>query len=214
MQASSGVSKPQETVEEKVDQKPYLIIVFITSIIFRVLSVTPVINFIPVYLTKGFSLNPENAAQASALYFLGCMLGSYISGRVSRQTGPFKPILIFTGLLVPIVYFLSLPTPLWLAVALIFALGISAGGCVPTQNLMLGILGSRMAKGGLFGFFMSVTTIANSLSPAMFGLISDKWGLRAGIKIFTLPGLTGFCILLMLAIFSPVSLSGKRQTIQ
>jgi len=183
---------------------PALLILFIVSIIIRVISVTPVLNFIPVYLNREFGLKPQTAAYGSAFYFLGNLFGAGFSGRLSERFGPLRPLILFTAMIGPVIFLLGLSLPLWVTLLLLIALGITGGGCIPVQNLALGVLGSSIAKGGLFGFFMSITTIANAISPGIFGVASDAWGLNSTVKVFAFPAFISFAILLSLFLFTEI----------
>jgi MFS family permease len=211
MKVGTGTPQPV-TAQKGKERNSSLILLFIMSIILRVLSVTPVLNFIPVYLNRELGLLPRTAALASALYFCGNMIGAFLSGRISERFGPFRPILVFTGLIVPIIFLLGLSVPLWATLLLFVLLGITGGGCIPAQNLMLGLLGSRFSKGGLFGFFMGITTVANAISPALFGIASDAWGIHRAMRVFSAPSLAGFVILGSLSVATTVVALSKEST--
>lgn len=64
---------------------------------------------------------------------------------------------------------------------------------MPSRNMLFAVFGKQMGSGRVFGIVMAISTIVHSISPALFGVIADQWGLRAAVRVFTLPVILG-CI--------------------
>ncbi len=85
------------------------------------------------FMSEVYGLHAEAAAASISILFVGCMLGSIFFGWISDFTGKRKPPMILSGLfslaiLLMILYIVNIP--LFLANALLFALGFAAQGPV------------------------------------------------------------------------------------
>jgi dipeptide/tripeptide permease len=61
---------------------------------------------------------------------------------------------------------------------------------------VLSALGSRFGRGAAFGLLLAVISLVGALSPALFGLLADRLGLEAAMRLFALPALAGWLLLL------------------
>jgi fucose permease len=57
-------------------------------------------------------------------------------------------------------------------------------------------LGSRFGSGATFGLLMAVISLIGAFSPALFGLLADHLGLTGAMRLFALPALAGWLLLL------------------
>jgi len=175
---------------------------FLLSCLLRFLSVTAVINFLPTYLTMERHLSPSLAAYAAAFLFAGGNLSSLLMGRAADRYPPLAVLLVSAGGIAPLIFLFSLPLPLWAALGALFLLGGFQSGGGPAQNVILARLGSRLGRGTVFGLLMAIISLIGALSPALFGLLADRLGLAATMKLFALPALAGW---LTLAAFTRVT---------
>lgn len=164
-----------------------LFVLFLLTIILRVASVMAVLNFLPTIFTDHFGLPANRAAWATGLFFAGGILGSFTASKFSRPDRSYR-ILVFGSLIIaPLIALLALKAPLPVHFAVIVVFGSFASGLVINQNLILTTLGSRFGKGEAFGILMAVSTLSQSVSPALFGLSVDKWGFPPALLIFSVP---------------------------
>ena len=164
-----------------------------TSSMLLFLSITAVMNFMPTFFVKEIGLSPALASYTSGFYFFGGMITALLAGLWIDRHSPVWAYLILCGLMVPLVLFFSLPLPAWMLPPLLILLGACAGAFMPSRNMLFAVFGKKMGSGRVFGIVMAISTIVQSISPALFGIIADHWGLRVAVRVFTLPGLLG-CI--------------------
>jgi len=168
-------------------------ILLCTSSMLLFLSITAVMNFMPTFFVKELGLSPALASYTSGFYFFGGMITALLAGRWVDRHSPVWAYLILCALMIPLVLFFSLPLPGWMLPPLLVLLGACSGAFMPSRNMLFAVFGKQMGSGRVFGIVMAISTIVHSISPALFGLIADQWGLRAAIRVFTLPVILG-CI--------------------
>ncbi len=168
-------------------------ILLCTSSMLLFLSITAVMNFMPTFFVKEIGLSPALASYTSAFYFFGGMITALLAGRWVDRHSPVWAYLILCVLMIPLVLFFSLPLPGWMLPPLLVLLGACAGAFMPSRNMLFAVFGKQMGSGRVFGIVMAMSTIVHSISPALFGVIADQWGLRAAIRVFILPVILG-CI--------------------
>ena len=170
-------------------------ILFIISVILRVISVTALLNFLPTIFVKFFGMAEGPAAYATAFYFAGGIGGSIIAGRLSNRFNSFAIIIggtIFIGFTMLILAG-NLPAVLYLIIVALF--GASASGCIINQNLLMRKLGGTLGTGEIFGILMGTMTVASAFSPALFGIILDLTNYRHALMLFSMPLIVSVIIL-------------------
>lgn len=176
-----------------------LFVLFLFTIILRVASVMAVLNFLPTIFTDHFGLQANRAAWATGLFFAGGILGSFAASRFSRPDRSYRILVLGSLIIAPLIAMLALNVPLPVRFAVIVIFGSFASGLVINQNLILTTLGSRFGKGEAFGMLMAVSTLSQSISPALFGLTVDKWGFPPALLIFSLPVILSAALLTVLS---------------
>jgi MFS family permease len=161
----------------------------------RFLSTTAVTNFLPTYLAMGRQLPPGLAAYVTGLLYAGSAAVVWW-GAVADRGPPLTVLLLASGALAPLVFVFSLRLPFWALLPLLFLFGGFNAGCSPAQNLVLAALGSRAGSGAVFGLLLALIALIGALSPALFGLLADQLGLEAAMRLFALPALAGWLLLL------------------
>ena len=184
-------------------------VIFLLVIILRYIGMAAVVNFTPTYLVREFGLDPSLASYATGIYFLGGLLFTPFAGRTSDRWGPFQVLMLITGLLGPCIFLLSTPSQTWVVLLLLFPVGVCYIAAAPAQNMLIARLGDRMGKGEAFGFVSGVIAAIFSISALLFGAAADRVGLRLSIRLFSLPVLFSFILLVALWFFydrkAPVS---------
>jgi MFS family permease len=167
---------------------------FLVASAFRFLSTTAVTSFLPTYLAMGRQLPPSLAAYVSGFLYAGGFTVLFW-GPFSDRASPMAVLLLASGALAPLIFAFSLPLPIWAVLPLLALLGAFHAGTSPAQNLVLSALGSRFGSGAVFGLLLAILSIIGALSPALFGLLADRLGLAAAMRLFALPALVGWLLL-------------------
>ncbi len=175
---------------------PPALVFFLASCALRFLSTTAVVNFLPTFLAQGRNLPPSLAAFVSAFLFIGGTPSVVLFGGAADRLEPMRVLLLASGLLAPLILLLSFRLPLWAMLPVLLAFGAMHAGCSPAQNLILSRLGARLGRGAVFGILLSLLGLLGAVSPALFGLLADRFGLDVTMKLFTLPALAGWLVLL------------------
>jgi MFS family permease len=175
--------------------RPGALVFFLASCALRFLSVTAVINFMPTYLSMGRRLPPSLAAYVSGFLFVGGA-AVVLWGRVADRAPPLAVLLLASGTIAPLILVFSLDLPLWAVLPVLFLFGAFQSGCGPAQNLVLSALGARFGRGAVFGLLLAIIAFIGALSPALFGLLADRLGLAATMRLFALPALAGWLVLI------------------
>ena len=162
-------------------------VLFLLSVILRVISVTAVVNFLPTIFVRYFGFMESSAAYGTAFYFAGGIAGCLVAGRISRRFN-FFAVLTFASALIAIsilIFALGLPKPVY--PVMVAFLGFIGAVCVINQNLLMPHLGGNLGKGELFGILMGVMTITSAVSPTLFGMVIDQAGFNKAFLVFSLP---------------------------
>jgi len=184
--------KPQGSVSgSKSSTGVGLFTLLCTSSMLIFLSITAVMNFMPTYFVREIGLSPALASYTSGFYFFGGMITALLAGLSLDRWNPVWAYLILCVLLAPLVFILGLPLPGWMLPLLLVLLGACAGAFMPSRNVLFSLFGKQMGSGQVFGIAMAISTIVHSISPALFGIIADRTGLRTAISFFTIPVVLG-----------------------
>ena len=172
------------------------LVFFLVASGLRFLTTTAVTNFLPTYLAMGRQLPPSLAAYVTGLVFAG---GAAVVwwGAVADRGPPLTVLLLASAALAPLVFVFSLRLPFWAILPVLLLFGAFNAGCGPAQNLLLSALGSRAGSGAVFGLLLAVISLIGALSPALFGLLADHLGLETTMRLFALPALAGWLLLLV-----------------
>ena len=190
---ASLASPASRAPEPREASRTGALLFFLCSCALRFLSVTAVVNFMPTYLAMGRQLPPSLAAYGAGFLFAG---GAAVVfwGRAADRGAPLSVLHITSGALAPLILLFSLPMPIWAALLVLVLFGVFQSGCSPAQNLLLSFLGSRLGSGTVFGILLAVLSLIGALSPALFGLLADRLGLAAAMRLFALPVLAGWLV--------------------
>jgi MFS family permease len=173
-------------------------VLFLLVVTFRFLGLIAVINFTPTYLVRAIGVSKSIASWATGVYFLGGLVFTPIAGKLCDRWGPFQVLLVTTGLVTPFIFLVGTSSPLWALILYLLPIGACYYGVGPATDILIARLGSRMGKGEAFGYMVAVISVAFSLSPLLFGAVADRIGLTATIRLFSLPLLVSFILLLIL----------------
>ena len=137
------------------------------------------LTFVPfVLIEKGAAT--EAVGFSLALVFAGGAAGKLICGLVAERLGILRTV-VLTELVTTVLILGVLAVPLSGAMILLPVVGVALNG---TSSVLYGTVGdfvhsSRQARA--FGLFYTFGTGAGVMSPFLFGLMSDAWGLEAAM---------------------------------
>lgn len=173
-------------------------ILFLLSVILRVMSVTALLNFLPTIFVKFFGLEPSRAAYATAFFFAGGIFGALVTGRLSERYNSFGIILVGTVFIGFTMLILAGSLPVWFYIIIVTLFGAFVSSCIINQNLLISRLGGKLGRGEVFGILMGTMTITAALSPTLFGFVIDSLGYKQALNIFSLPLVLSIIILVFL----------------
>ncbi|QEN06513.1 MFS transporter [Oceanispirochaeta crateris] len=176
--------------------------ILLLSVIFRVFSVTAVLNFLPTIFVSFLGYQGDRASYVTAFYFAGGLAGSLIAGRISDKFNSFIILITGTILIIPSLLFFSMELPGWFYFVPVSLFGCFASACIINQNLLIGRMGKSLGKGEVFGILMGAMTITSSLSPALFGLLIDHIGYSTALILFLIPLIISSFLLIFLKSFT------------
>ncbi len=188
----------QDSAGDSENRSVFSFVLLLLVVTLRFLGMIAVVNFIPTYLVREFRLDPSLASFATGVYFLGGLIFTPLAGKLSDRWGPFQVLVLITGLASPFIFLLSTPSSIWTAILFIFFIGACYTAAQPAQNVLIARLGSMIGKGEAFGYVTAAIAVTASLSPLLFGAAADRMGLRLSIRLFSLPVLLSFILLVVL----------------
>jgi MFS family permease len=188
----------QDSAGDSDNRSVFSFVLLLLIVTLRFLSSVAVASFIPTYLVREFGLDPSLASFATGIYFLGALIFTPFGGKLSDRWGPFQVLILIFGLTIPFIFLLSIPSTTWAVLLYLFPIGACYAAGQPAQNVLIMRLGSRIGKGEAFGYMTAAIAVASSFGPLLFGAISDRVGLRLSIRLFSLPVLLSFILLVVL----------------
>lgn len=137
------------------------------------------LTFLPFLLIEKGAAT-EAVGFALALVFAGGAAGKLICGLVAERLGILRTV-VLTELATMALILGVLVSPLSIAMVLLPAVGVALNG---TSSVLYGTVGdfvdtNRQARA--FGLFYTFGTGAGVVSPFLFGLVSDGWGLTLAV---------------------------------
>jgi FSR family fosmidomycin resistance protein-like MFS transporter len=172
--------------------------ILLLSIIFRIISVTGVVNFLPVIFVNFLGYDPGTASYATAFFFAGGLMGTFFAGRLADRYNPINILILGTLLIIPSLFLFSMTIPGWMYLLSAGLLGCFGLACFINQNLLIGQMGGHLGKGEVFGILMGVMTLTSSLSPTLLGFMIDRAGFRHALIAFLFPLVLSLLLLLIL----------------
>jgi SHS family lactate transporter-like MFS transporter len=171
------------------------IILFLITVITRILTVTALMNFLPVIFVKHLGFAQSHAAYSTAVYFAGGITGNLIVGRISDRINSYKILIVCSLLIVLSIFLIGQTLAVFFYLLAVFLFGGAASACFINQNLVLTRLGSHLNKGEVFGILMGTITITSSISPAIFGTLIDSGGFSSALFLILFPILISIVVL-------------------
>lgn len=123
---------------------------------------------------RGFT--PQTSAMALVLYYVGLALGRFLSGILSEKIHTWQRIHTGIAGVVIAVLLLFIPTS-WAAVAGLFMVGFGNGSIYPNLVYLTPYSFGKDVSQSIMGTLVAVAYIGFMLTPALFGLVSNVFGI-------------------------------------
>jgi len=177
---------------------PLLPALFLVAVMLRVLGTNALQSFVPTYLVRAVGMGQSVASFAVGFIFLVGMCGAMIMGRLADRRGSLPVFLLCSGLLVPLLPLMGLHLPPAAYPAVLVLVGFCNSACLPSQNMILGLVSGTRAKGSVFGILMGATALTSAASPLAFGLIADAAGLVTAVRACAVPVAAGWVLMVVI----------------
>jgi len=157
-----------------------------------------------VLIAKGLSV--AGVGVALALVFAGGATGKFVCGLIAERVGVIRTV-VLTETATTLGIVTVLVTPLPVALAALIPLGVALNG---TSSVLYGtvadlVLPERRSRA--YALYYTLTMIASSLSPAIYGVASDAVGVPATLVVVATMVLATIplCLLLRPVVAAPAS---------
>ncbi|NQT60314.1 MAG: MFS transporter [Bacteroidetes bacterium] len=195
--AHNPQNKKRKAIGKDKPMNPHFLI-FILTIIFRILSVAAILNFLPILFVKVMEYELDKAAYATACFFAGGIPGSLIVGKLSSRWNPLPMLIISSIMIIPGIFLLSMQLPSMLYFIAVLLLGGFCSACIISQTVLLTKFSTNFGKGEIYGLMTGAITITSSISPMLFGICIDNLGFKVSIQLCTIPITVSVLLLLYL----------------
>ena len=147
-------------------------------------SRTAFLTFFP-FLLVGKGAGVETVGLALALVFAGGAAGKFLCGLLAERIGIIRTIFL-TELLTVVGILVLIPIPLAASLALLPLVGIGLNGTSSVLYATIAdfVVPERHSRG--FGLFYTLGLGAGAISPALFGVLSDRVGVTATLAAVAL----------------------------
>jgi MFS transporter, FSR family, fosmidomycin resistance protein len=157
-----------------------------------------------VLIAKGSSV--AGVGIALSLIFAGGATGKFVCGLIAERVGVIRTV-VFTEVATTLGIITVLATPLPVALAVLVPLGVALNG---TSSVLYGtvadlVLPERRSRA--YGLYYTLTMLASSLSPAVYGVASDTVGVPATLVVVAVMVLVTIplCLVLRPVVAAPAS---------
>jgi MFS family permease len=157
-----------------------------------------------VLIAKGSSV--AGVGLALSLIFAGGATGKFVCGLIADRVGVVRTV-VFTEAATTLGILTVLVTPLPVALAVLIPLGVALNG---TSSVLYGtvadlVLPERRSRA--YGLYYTLTMMASSLSPLVYGIASDAFGVIPTLVVVATMVLTTIplCLVLRPVVAAPAS---------
>jgi fucose permease len=133
-----------------------------------------------------FGAGPEMAALSVTLFWAGITAGRYIAGPLTQRTSAARLLAVFASVLTAFVAALAVAPTLAFSEIFAFFAGIGASACWPLISCYTPRF-SGWQSGVVFSGMMLVGTVANTVSPYLFGPAVASLGFRMAMGLWVIP---------------------------
>ena len=153
------------------------------------------------YATRELEVRPATLGVVLGVASVGTLLGSFVTGRISRRIGIGPAFLIGCFLFpAPLILVPAAQGPHWLVVTMLFVAEFVSGFGLMLLDILAGAMSAAIIpprlRSRVSGAFMLVNNGVRPLGTALGGLLGATIGLRPTLWIATVGALTGMLWLL------------------
>ena len=153
------------------------------------------------YATRELEVRPATLGVVLGVASVGTLLGSFVTGRISRRIGIGPAFLIGCFLFpAPLILIPAAQGPHWLVVTMLFVAEFVSGFGLMLLDILAGAMSAAIVpprlRSRVSGAFMLVNNGVRPLGTALGGLLGATIGLRPTLWIATVGALTGMLWLL------------------
>ncbi|MHA1948979.1 MAG: MFS transporter [Candidatus Thorarchaeota archaeon] len=154
-----------------------LIVMGLRSVPFRCTTL-----LMPLYLVSAFMYEPFWAGVLTTLMLVAGVFGQLVGAPLSDRLGKRVPFIIMsTGIVAPCLVILTLSIEFGLLIIVLTIIGFSFFFGVPSFTAYMTEVSPVQKKGLAFGILFSIGTLPGAISPIIFGVLGDVYGLSASI---------------------------------
>ncbi len=154
-----------------------LILVGLRGMSFRTTSL-----LMPLYLFEMYPVDLIWAGYLTSIMLTAGFVGEIVASILSDRIGKRVPFLVIsTGLTTPALLLLNYSLSEGILVIILIVIGFFHYLGVPPNTAFLTEVSPRESRGLAFGLLFSIGAIPGALSPIIFGIIGDSYGLPASI---------------------------------
>jgi MFS family permease len=175
-----------KTLKNKTNHRNLLTIFFLSRAILC-LGSKVFLSFLPIYAINNIGLRPEISAWIISVYFLGVFMGSMFIRNLLDHKKPLQFAIFSTALMAISIYIFTLSYLPILAMLLVGIIGFMEGIYFPSQNTWLTMFSSNHNRSSLFGFGFFIEGLSATISPTIYGLFADKFGLIYAYRLTVIP---------------------------
>jgi MFS family permease len=136
----------------------------------------------PVYLVATYPVDLIGAGYLTSVMLTAGLFGEILASWLSDKLNKRVPFLVISsGLATPALLLLNYSLEIWVLIAMLVVIGFFFYLGVPANTAYLTEVSPRENRGLAFGLLFSVGAIPGAISPIIFGIIGDYYGLPASI---------------------------------
>jgi MFS family permease len=154
-----------------------MIVMSLRGMTFRCITI-----LMPFYLVETYGFEPIWAGSLATIMLTAGLFGEvcsmFLSDKIQRRL-PF--MIISTGFVAPCLFLLNYSLSATILLLILIGIGFFFFLGVPANTAWLTEISPKQSPGLAFGLLFSVGALPGALSPFIFGLIGDTYGLEASI---------------------------------
>ena len=136
----------------------------------------------PLYLFETYTVDLIWAGYLTTIMLSAGLVGEIVASILSDRMGKRVPFLVIsTGLVTPALLLLNYSLSEGVLIIMLIVIGFFFYLGVPPNTAYLTEISPRESRGLAFGLLFSVGAIPGAISPIIFGIIGDAYGLPASI---------------------------------
>lgn len=166
----------------------------------------------PLYLFETYPVDLVWAGYLTTIMLSAGLVGEIVSSILSDKMSKRVPFLVIsTGLATPALLLLNFSLSEGVLIIMLIVIGFFFFLGVPPNTAYLTEVSPRESRGLAFGLLFSVGAIPGALSPIIFGMIGDTYGLPASILFLVITTTLATIVALFMRDVKPSNRVGESQ---